>query len=108
MENIAGNKCAEWVPLGYIGTMEDEFEIIEVGQGEFHLVAVGRPIGNNGMTVSEPFSDGREVEATFARASQQLAKAKQKALRAVNAPDEAGARSGQRTIAKIPGKVDPR
>ena len=62
----------------------------------------------DGIMLSKPVTNAREVEEVFFAFGQQLARAKQKALTAVGAPKEAGAASGQRTNARTAGKVDPR
>ena len=94
--------------MGYICTMP-KFDIKQHPVGDFTLVMDEyTATGDEVINMTGTFSTAAEVHQEFSILEQELAKAKQKALKAVNAPEEAGVRSGQRTISRILGKVDPR
>lgn len=63
--------------------------------------------GEKGVTLTGTFANAREVEEEFSKIEAIIAKAKAKALRAVD-PVEAGVRAAQRTFGKVLEKADPK
>jgi hypothetical protein len=84
-----------------------KFNIERHNAGDFTLVIDGYTSGTDGINLTGAFATAAEVHEEFSKLEQELAKAKQKALRAVSDPEEARVRSGQRTMAQIIGKADP-
>ena len=74
--------------------------------GDFSLVLSEYEGGDAGIILTQPFANAAEVREEFSKLEQLIAKAKIKALKAVD-PAEQGVKAAQDVFAKVLKKADP-